>query len=107
MEVKFGLQDLELIRTRLNLPRKENRPPLKRVRPKSSLFPEPEYTGTNHLEEWLKALASGAQPLSVLAKQVLGVARMHVSSQVPHIRTPFVCRFLTSELVGLPRGRSC
>eukprot|EP00288_Rhodomonas_lens_P015257 CAMPEP_0177695062 /NCGR_PEP_ID=MMETSP0484_2-20121128/3261_1 /TAXON_ID=354590 /ORGANISM="Rhodomonas lens, Strain RHODO" /LENGTH=356 /DNA_ID=CAMNT_0019205971 /DNA_START=386 /DNA_END=1452 /DNA_ORIENTATION=- len=69
MEEKFGQQDLKEIRARLQLPAKENVKP-RRIKHKCSLFPEPEYTGANHLEQWLKDLASCEQPLSVLAKQV-------------------------------------
>ncbi len=54
---------------KLRLPVKEHVKP-RRVKHKCTLFPEPEYTGANHLEQWLKDLASCDQPLSVLAKQV-------------------------------------
>lgn len=76
MEENFGQRDLEKIRQDLQLPRKSGVRRSKRVKHKCSLFPEPDYTGANHLDTWLKHLAECDRTLSSLAKEVPYISSM-------------------------------
>lgn len=96
MEENFGLRDLKEIREKLLLPRKESLRRPRRVRQRCSLFPEPEYTGANHLDDWLKQLASCDKPLAKLATEVpyissTGYSRgREVLSKLTELQVPLI-----------------